>query len=150
MRAFGDGRVRYVRQRQSGAAGARNHGIDLARGELLAFLDPDDMWTDDKLARQIASLERADGGMIFANVEEFISPDRLHALEGHVKPYCASLPGVSIITLLIRREDFNRIGPFDARWRVGEFLDWYARAVDLGLKAAVLPEVLFPASNSRD
>jgi hypothetical protein len=42
----------------------------------------------------------------------------------------------------MRREDFNRVGPFDARWRVGEFIDWYGRAVDLGLKSAILPEVL--------
>jgi glycosyltransferase involved in cell wall biosynthesis len=142
VRAFGDGRVRYVHQRQSGAAAARNYGVDLARGELLAFLDADDLWTVDKLDRQIASLERADGDMIFANVEEFISPDRLPGLEGQVKPHSVSLTGVSIITLLVRREDFDKVGPFDARWHVGEFLDWYARAVDLGLKSAILPEVL--------
>ena len=84
VRAFGDGRVRYVHQRQSGAATARNHGVDLARSQLLAFLDADDVWTVEKLDKQVVSLDRADGDMIFANVEEFISPDRLHDLEGHV------------------------------------------------------------------
>ena len=142
VRAFGDRRVRYVRQRQAGAAAARNHGVDLAQGELLAFLDADDVWMRGKLDRQIASLERADGDMIFANIEEFISPDCLQALEGYVKPHPAPLVGISVTTLLILREDFNRVGPFDARCRAGEFLDWYGRAVDLGLKPAIVPEVL--------
>jgi hypothetical protein len=34
------------------------------------------------------------------------------------------------------------VGLFATGWRVGEFIDWYARAVDLGLKSHILPEVV--------
>jgi hypothetical protein len=44
--------------------------------------------------------------------------------------------------MLIRREDFLRIGPFSSTWRVGEFIDWYLRATDLGLTASMLDEVV--------
>jgi glycosyltransferase involved in cell wall biosynthesis len=51
------GRVRLVRQANGGAASARNHGLDLATGGLIAFLDADDYWEPHKLARQLAVLE---------------------------------------------------------------------------------------------
>lgn len=42
-----------------GVAGARNRGIDRARSPFIAFLDADDIWVRDKLARQLAQLERS-------------------------------------------------------------------------------------------
>jgi glycosyltransferase involved in cell wall biosynthesis len=52
MAATGDARIRYLRQPNSGGpAKPRNAGLAEARGELVAFLDHDDRWTPDKLAR---------------------------------------------------------------------------------------------------
>lgn len=50
-----DARVRYLANtRERGPGGARNHGILRAEGEMVAFLDSDDLWDPDKLARQVA------------------------------------------------------------------------------------------------
>ncbi len=46
--------VVLVRQPNTGPGGARNRGAHLARGEFLAFLDSDDRWRPEKLARQVA------------------------------------------------------------------------------------------------
>jgi len=58
-------RVRYVRRKHEGLAGARNAGVALATGDFVALLDADDLWLPEKLAKQVAVAERhPDSGLI--------------------------------------------------------------------------------------
>ena len=52
-----DPRIRLIHQTNRGLAGARNTGIRKAKGDYIAFLDSDDLWTPDKLARHVAYLD---------------------------------------------------------------------------------------------
>jgi glycosyltransferase involved in cell wall biosynthesis len=54
-----DKRVRLSQQPQGGVAAARNAGIAQAQGKVLAFIDADDLWAPEKIAKQIASLRAA-------------------------------------------------------------------------------------------
>jgi glycosyltransferase involved in cell wall biosynthesis len=52
-----DSRVLYLRQENAGQGAARNAGAEAARGEAIAFLDQDDLWLPNKLARQLPLLD---------------------------------------------------------------------------------------------
>ncbi len=130
-------------QPHSGAAAARNKGIELSQGSLLAFLDADDQWVEDKLIRQLAVLDgRPTVDMVFGHVVHFHSPDLDSYARARVKCPPQAEPGLVPGTMLIRRQAFERVGPFATGWRVGEFIDWHARAVDVGLKGVMLSQVL--------
>ena len=68
--------IRFIRQSNTGIAGARNRGIEEAQGEYLAFLDHDDIWLPEKLQRQVELLdENKEAALVYSPVESFGSTD---------------------------------------------------------------------------
>jgi glycosyltransferase involved in cell wall biosynthesis len=135
--------VRLIQQRPEGAAAARNHGMKLARHDLFAFLDADDLWTSSKLERQCAELQWDHAlDMVFGYVRHFVSPDVAPATRANLQCPNYSVPGHLAGTMLIRRKSFEKVGLFETEWEIGEFLAWYARAQLLGLREKMLPAVL--------
>ncbi|MBE9046990.1 glycosyltransferase family 2 protein [Pleurocapsales cyanobacterium LEGE 10410] len=70
---FLDPRIKIIRQPNRGASAARNAGIRQAQGEYLAFLDGDDLWLPQKLAKHVEHLDRSPAVGLSFSRSAFIS-----------------------------------------------------------------------------
>ena len=140
--AYGD-RLSFAQQENGGNGASRNRALQLATGDYLAFLDADDRFTPRKLDLQLAALD-ADPALdvVFGHVQEFVSPEIAADVKAQIRNPAPVSPWTSPNLMLIRRESFDRVGPFSASLRVGVTVDRYARATEAGLKALMLPDVV--------
>lgn len=70
IRQKGDSRIRLIHQPANmGAAKARNRGLQEAKGRYIAYLDADDLWTSEKLERELAYLKEKEAAFVFTGYE---------------------------------------------------------------------------------
>jgi glycosyltransferase involved in cell wall biosynthesis len=130
--------VEYHLQDHAGVATALNKGIGEAKADFISFLDSDDLWIEGKLKRQLEAFANdPELGMVMGSVEQFreTGPDGGPVSLGIFKGYLK-------IAMLIRRSALFQVGLFDPQWTTGDFIDWYIRATEKGVKTLMLPEVV--------
>lgn len=133
--------IQLAQQPNAGCAHARNHGVALAQGELLAFLDADDCWLPEKLALQCAALQQTPAWeAVFGELEQRSTVE--NAEQTAFVSKANAQDGYNLDTLLIRRQAFQRIGAFDPTFHLVNGLEWLWRARRLGLAAQILPQVV--------
>lgn len=137
-------RIRYLRQMNQGIAGSRNTGIRQAKGELVAFLDGDDLWEPEKLAIQVdAARTHPNSGLIVVDGVEFGDEGILRA--SLLGPCCTGLPEESVTTahyysqllhecfistvseVMIPAKVFQAVGLSNQRFKCASDYDLYIR-----------------------
>ena len=137
--AASHGDIRIISQANAGLAAARNAGLAAARGELIAFLDADDLWLPAKLDHQIALLRaRADVDLCFGLMRDVA----VEGSAGAAAPSATPRIGRVVQAMLARRRVFDPVGGFDTSRIMRADQDWLLRARECGLVEHVLDEVV--------
>lgn len=150
IESFKDKRIRLVRQRNHGLAYSLNQGIKLARGKYIARQDADDISMPERLAKQVALLDKDSRlglvGTFFTYVDEATKQPGLticmptKSLDIKRAMYATNPIGHG--TAMIRREVFNDINPYTDKYGSVEDFELWRRIID-HWEAAIVPESLY-------
>jgi glycosyltransferase involved in cell wall biosynthesis len=127
-------RLAIVSTERKGVSSARNTGVSRSRGRYIAFLDSDDLWLPDKLARQTAFMDVHPDVQICQTEEIWIrhgvrvNPKTVHRKpSGDIFLRSLDLCLVSPSAVMMTRSLFDRIGGFDESFPVCEDYDLWLR-----------------------
>lgn len=132
--------VRYLKREHEGVSASRNAGIAAAQGELIAFLDADDVFLPDALAVQVGYLrEHPEVGFVLGRMRRVVAANVEQPEWDQDRwsggPLPASLP-------VVRKQLFAEIGGFDSSMDPCEDTDWLERARERGVAWRMLQDTV--------
>jgi glycosyltransferase involved in cell wall biosynthesis len=134
--------VRYLHQPNQGLPSARNAGLAVARGDVVAFLDDDDVLPPTKLSTQVRYLdEHPETACVLGRVE-WVFEDGMEPPQMAPDPIFGDPGGIQLVTAMIRRDVLDELNGFDPSYRYAEDRDLFVRMRERGVQIAVLEEVV--------
>ncbi|WP_129671690.1 glycosyltransferase family A protein [Candidatus Chloroploca sp. Khr17] len=132
--------IQLIQQSNQGPAAARNAGLQHAVGSFIAFQDADDLWSAEKLATQVALLQRYPNAYAVIGYSQIVltDPDAV----GITTPYGQPGPILLLQEGLFRRSIFDLVGQFDPRLRGDEDVEWFLHLLEQPVELIIHPDVV--------
>lgn len=117
----------YHFQQNRGPQYARSKGLELSTGDIITFLDADDVWAERKLSIQLKRISQYDIIIGYSRILEAESPSFLF---------------LNLAAALFKRKVFHQLGGFDTTFLTNDDLDFFFRAREEGIKILVHEELV--------
>lgn len=125
--------MKLVCQVNKGPAAARNRGLGMAKGDLITFLDADDLWHRRNLEWQLSLLTTHHGTEIVIGYSQSMRITGQENGKPIFQPFSVPALILSLSCAIVRRSVFDKVGGFDETQRHGDDWDWYMRAREMGI-----------------
>ncbi|MCB0207878.1 MAG: glycosyltransferase [Anaerolineae bacterium] len=143
--SYSDPRVRYIYRENGGLSAARNTGLEHASGELITFLDSDDLFLPEKLSVLITAMDNNPAVGLAAG-QAIMIDDQSRRLD---KMIDSPLPEnqaqlllgnpIHVGSVVVKREWLAQVEPFDESFRACEDWDMWIRLAKAGCQMCWLP-----------
>jgi len=128
-----DSRIHYIRQKNAGQPKAKNRGVAECRGELIAFLDADDIWFPEKLEKQWLLFNDSNVGVVYSRRQwidsqgEMLPGNERVLRRGNVLDHIFIDNFICFSSSVVKRDVLNEVGCFDENLPMGIDYDLWIR-----------------------
>lgn len=133
-------KLRIITQKNSGVSIARNTGIAAAEGKYIAFLDHDDLWTPEKLEKQVKLLDsNKELGLVYSDSYVIDGAGNLKkdTIFHGVKPFRGNVFNklfynnfIPCLTVVTRKEVLDKVGLFNLEYKIAEEYDLFLKIAE--------------------